>query len=120
MRTKLIKIWSIGGITGSLTGLLFFLTTFLLSNDNLLTLPEFIIAMISPAAVSIVVGRATHFNVPILMGVAYMTLLVPLLGPMFGGPGPSIKVVVTILILGLAGGIVWSSPVVIWNWIKRK
>ena len=54
------------------------------------------------------------------MGVAYMTLLVPLLGPMFGGPGPSIKVVVTILILGLVGGIVWSSPVVIWNWIKRK
>ena len=85
-----------------------------------MTLPEFIIALISPAAVSIVVGRATHFNVPILMGVAYMTLLVPLLGPMFGGPGPSIKVVVTILILGLAGGIVWSSPVVIWNWIKRK
>ena len=116
---KSIRIWWVGGITGSGTGLLFFLATFILSIDGELALPELGIALITPAIVAVLVARATNSKIVILLIVAYLTLVVPLIGPLFGAPDPDIMIVVTLAILGLVGGLVWSTPFVLWAYMRR-
>ena len=116
---RAIKIWWAGGITGSGTALLFFLATLILSIDGELTLPEFGIALIAPAIVAVLVARATNSKIVILLIVAYLTLVIPLLGPLFGAPDPDVRVAATLAMLGLVGGLVWSTPFALWAYMKR-
>ena len=114
-----IKIWLVGSIAGSGTALLFFLATLILSIDGELTLLEFGVALITPAIVAVLVAKATNSKIVILLIVTYLTLVIPVLGPLFGGPDPDVRVAATLVMLGLVGGLVWSTPFALWAYVRR-
>ena len=116
---RAIKIWLVGSIAGSSTALLFFLATLILSIDGELTLLEFGVALISPAIVAVLVAKATNSKIVILLIVAYLTLGIPILGPLFGGSDPDVRVAATLVMLGLVGGLVWSTPFALWAYMRR-
>lgn len=116
---RAIKIWLVGSIAGSSTALLFFLATLILSIDGELTLLEFGVALITPAIVAVLVAKATNSKIVILLIVAYFTLGIPILGPLFGGSDPDVRVAATLVMLGLVGGLVWSTPFALWAYVRR-
>lgn len=117
---KAIKIWLIGGLTGSGTGLLFFLATLMLSIDGELTPIELGIALITPGIVSYLFAKATNLKLIYLLIVAYLTLIIPVLGPVFGAGDPDVEVAAMTGVLGLVGGLVWSIPFALWAYVKRE
>ena len=120
MRSPSLKLWAVGGITGCCTGLAFFAATLILSIDGDLALPEFGIAVITPGLVAVVVAKATNSKTIVLLPVAYLTLVIPVLGPAFGAPDSSLTTALTIALLGLVGGLVWSTPVALWEFTRQQ
>ena len=116
---RAIKIWLVGSIAGSSTALLFFLATLILSIDGELTLLEFGVALITPAIVAVLVAKATNSKIVILLIVAYLTLVIPVLGPLFGAPDSDVRVAARLVMLGLVGGLVWSTPFAFWAYMRR-
>ena len=112
-----LKLWISGGITGLSAGVLFVLLTQLLSSDNHLTLVELAIAFFTPGVIPFIVSRFTKFRAIILMVVAYLTIIVPILGPAFGGTGS--EPLWNFAVLGLLGGLIWIAPFAIWKLVKR-
>ena len=108
-----------GSIAGSGTALLFFLANLILTLDDELNLPEFGIVLITPAIVAALVAKATKSKIVILLIVAYLTLVIPVLPVLFGGPDPDVRVGATLVMLGLVGGIVWSTPFGLWAYMRR-
>lgn len=117
---KVIKIWLIGGLTGSGTGLLFFLATLMLSIDGELTLIELGIALIMPGIVAYLFAKATNLKSIYLLIVAYLTVVIPVLFAVFGAGDPDVEVAAMIAVLGLVGGLVWSIPFALWAYMKRE
>ena len=117
---KALKIWIVGGIAGSSTGLLVFLATLALSLDGNLALEEFVLVLIVPAIVSILVSKATNSKSWHLFIVTYLTLIIPVLGPLFGAPDSSFNIAIGITALGFIGGLVWSAPFAIWAQIRKS
>jgi hypothetical protein len=115
-----MKLWLFGGITGTLTSIVFFLSTQILSLDGELELFEFVIALITPGIVAFIIAKVTKSRTVILFIVAYCTLIIPVLGALFGAPNLDIQVIASLALLGLAGGIVWSTPFVLWMYIRHK
>ena len=114
-----IKILLVGGLTGLLIGPLLYLLIKLLSVDNLFELWEFSISMILPGVIAVLIARITGTRILIVTVVAYLTVLIPLLGPMFGGTGS--EPVWAFGVLGLIGGAIWSIPFWIWSlFFNRK
>ena len=122
MGTKigLIKLWLFGGITGTVTSMVFLLSTQILSLDGELELFELVIALITPAIVAFIISKVTKSRTGILFIVAYCTLIIPVFGALFGAPDLDIQVIASLALLGLAGGIVWSTPFVLWVYVIRK
>ena len=115
-----MKLWLLGGITGILTSIAFFLSTQILSLNGELVLFEFVIALIAPGIVAFIIAKVTKSRTVILFTVAYCTLIFPVLGALFGAPNLDIQVIASLALLGLAGGIVWSTPFVLWAYIRQK
>ena len=107
-----IKTLLVGGLTGLVTGPLLYLLLKLLSVDNLFELWEFGIAMILPGVIALFIARMTGTRLLVVTVVAYLTVLMPLLGPMFGGTGS--EPVWAFGVLGFIGGTIWSIPFWIW------
>lgn len=122
MRSRIepIKLWLFGGITGTLTSMAFFLFTQILSLDGKLGLFEFAIALTAPGIVAFIISKATKSRTGILFIVAYCTLAIPVLGALFGAPDLDIQVIISLALLGLVGGIVWSAPFVLWMYIRQR
>lgn len=55
-----------------------------------------------------------------LIPVAFLTFIMPILGPLFGAPNMGLEVVVTITAMGAVGGAFWSTPFAIWNHYKIR
>jgi hypothetical protein len=108
-----IKIFLAGGITGLGTALSFILVHDLLATDQMFEAWEFGLALVVPALIALLIGRVCHIGKSTLLQVAYLTLLIPVLGPAFGGNGE--EPLWSFAILGLAGGLGWSIPFVIWR-----
>ena len=113
-----IRVWLGGGVTGLGTGLSFILVSRALSTDLQFHLWEFAMALIPPALVAVVVARTLKTNVIISLLVAYATLMVPTMGPAFGGTGSEHPILFAGL--GLVGGLVWSVPFALWALIMRR
>ena len=109
----LIKIAIVGSITGGCTGVLFILATRLLSIDNAFSLLDLSVALITPAAAGKLVSTFAKSPIWPLVIIAYLTFIIPLLGPAFGGTGS--EPIWAFGFLGVAGGLAWSIPRVIWN-----
>lgn len=55
-----------------------------------------------------------------LIPVAFLTFIIPVLGPIIGAPNMGLEVVVTIICMGAIGGLFWSTPFAIWCYFKSR
>ena len=109
----MLKLWVIGGLTGSMTGLTFVLTEKALTQDQVFDLWEFGIAATIPTLTALLIARATKSRAAILLPIAYLTLFLPILGAAVGASGA--EPLWLYGLLGLAGGLFWSTPFALWQ-----
>ena len=112
------KIWLVGGLTGLGTGLSFILVHDVLTTDLMFHLWEFGVALGTPGLIAVLVAIATRSRIIILLAIAYLTLLIPVLGASFGASGS--EPLWQFAALGLVGGLVWSTPFALWQLTRRR
>ena len=115
---RAIKVWLVGGLVGLGTGLSFIMVHDALTTDLMFDLWEFGVALVTPALIAVVVALVTRSRIVILLAIAYLTLLIPVLGPAFGGTGS--EPIWAFGALGLVGGLVWSTPFALWALLRRR
>ena len=103
---------------GLVTSLSFNLVHDALTTDLMFDLWEFGVALVSPALMACLVALATRSRIGTLLGVAYLTLLIPVLGASFGASGS--EPLWQFAALGLVGGLVWSIPFSLWALKRRR
>ena len=114
-----IKGWMIFGLTGAVSTLVFKLTHDVFTSDSDFSLWEFAISLIITGSVSLLISKLTHSKSVFLLIVTYMTLLIPVLGALFGSSGS--EPLWQFGLLGLFGSLFWSVPFSIWTgWKYRK
>ena len=104
-----LRICLAGCLTGVLTCLSFLLVHAILTIDNVFSSVELGVALFAPAAAGLIAARLCSERKIILIIIAYLTLLFPLLGPLFGSSGS--EPLWQFALLGLVGGLLWSLPV---------
>ena len=112
------KVWLVGGLVGSGTGVAFIAIHDALTIDSMFDLWEFGVTLLAPALIAVFAAKIARLRVAILVPIAYMTLLIPVLGPAFGGTGS--EPLWEFAFLGLVGGLVWSTPFSLWAWRGTK
>ena len=112
------KNWIIFGLVGLLTGVTFHLMNLLLSTDGIFKLWEFVISLFFPMILSIIISRFLKKNTLVVITVSMLTLVIPVLGPSFGGTGS--EPIWTFALLGLIGGLFWGFPFVVFGIFTRK
>ena len=113
-----IKVWLVGGLTGLGTSLSFNLVHDALTTDLMFDLWEFGVASVTPTLIAALLALATRSKVVILLAIAYLTLLIPVLGASFGASGS--EPLWQFAALGLVGGLVWSTPFALWQLTRRR
>ena len=113
-----IRIWVTGGIAGSVTSLSFILIHNALTVDSMFELWELGIAIISATLIIAAVTLIIRSKIYIALPVAYMTLLMPVIGAFFGSSGS--EPLWQFAVLGMAGGLAWSTPFSLWTLVKSK
>ena len=104
----LVKTWAIGSITGLGTALSFILVHDGLTTDNIFDLWEFGVSLITPLVIGMIVAGCTKHPRSNTVAIAYLTLLIPVLGAFFGSSGS--EPLWQFAALGLIGGLAWSTP----------
>jgi hypothetical protein len=115
---RAIRIWATGAITGAVTSLSFILTHNALTVDLIFELWEFGIAIISITLIVTALTLTTRSKIYIALPVAYLTLLMPVLGAFFGSSGS--ESLWQFAVLGMTGGLIWSTPFTLWTLVKSK
>tara|TARA_B100000029_G_C17373461_1_gene887026 strand:+ start:115 stop:495 length:381 start_codon:yes stop_codon:yes gene_type:complete len=115
---KAIRIWATGAITGAGTSLAFILTHNALAADSIFELWELGIAIISTTLMIVGLTLIIRSKIYIALPVAYMTLLMPVVGAFFGSSGS--EALWQFAVLGMAGGLAWSTPFSLWTLAKNK
>ena len=100
------------------TGLSFTLVHDALTTDLMFDLWEFGVAAGTPGLIAVLVALATRSRVVILVAIAYLTLLIPVLGASFGASGS--EPLWLFAALGFVGGLVWSTIFVLGQLTRRK
>ena len=114
-----IKSWMLFGLTGLVSTLVFKLTHDGFTSDSNFSLWEFAISLIVTGSVSLLISKLSHSKGVFLLVVTYMTLLIPVLGALFGSSGS--EPLWQFGLLGLFGSLFWSVPFSIWvGWKNRK
>ena len=80
-----------------------------LTIDEVFTLVEFGVALTAPGISGLIAARLCRETRIILIVIAYLTLLIPILGPLFGSSGS--EPIWQFALLGLIGGFLWSLPI---------
>ena len=82
----------------------------------------FTLAAISAAVVNKISRNMGCIDVPlnILIPVGFLTTIMPLFGATFGLPNSSVISLVTLVALGAAGGVFWSTPFILWLFFRRS
>jgi hypothetical protein len=119
---RAIKVWLVGGLVGLVTGLSFNLVENALTTDGMFDLWEFGVALVVPLLIAVLVALATRSRIGILLAVAFLTLLIPVLGASIGASGsePLWQLRVQLAALGLVGGLVWSIPFSLSQLTRRR
>ena len=115
---RAIRIWATGAITGSATSLSFVLIHNALAVDSIFELWELGIAIISTTLIIAALTLIIRSKIYITLPVAYMTLLMPVVGSFFGSSGS--EPLWLFGVLGMAGGVAWSTPFSLWTLVKKK
>jgi hypothetical protein len=98
-----------GGFTGLGTGGVWSIVVSLFSLDQLFNSTELILSLAIPGLIGFTLWKALKIRLWILSTVAYLTLLVPLVGLGIGGAN-----ILQMSIGGALGGIFWSAPVILY------
>ena len=105
----------IGGLlTGLLTGLCWSSVVELFSADQIFDGVEMLCSLSVPALAALLVRRMWRVSVPVLLAVAYLTMIIPLFGIGFGGAN-----ILQMTLGGAIGGVVWMSPFAAYRRFKR-
>ena len=115
---RAIRIWATGAITGAATSLSFVLIHNALAVDLIFELWELGIAIISTTLIIIALTLIIRSKIYIALPVAYMTLLMPVAGAFFGSSGS--EPLWQFGVLGMAGGLAWSTPFSLWTLAKSR
>jgi len=115
---RAIRIWTTGAITGSATSLSFILIHNALAVDSIFELWELGIAIISTTLIITALTLIIRSKIYITLPVAYMTILMPVVGAFFGSSGS--EPLWQFAVLGMAGGLAWSTPFSLWTLAKSK
>jgi hypothetical protein len=115
---RAIRIWATGATIGSGASLSFILTHNALAVDSIFELWELGIAIISTTLIITALTLIIRSKIYIALPVAYMTLLMPVVGAFFGSSGS--EPLWQFAVLGMAGGLVWSTPFSLWSLTKSK
>jgi hypothetical protein len=113
-----VKIWSIGALTGSGTSLSFVLMHNALTVDLMFDIWEFGVAAITPILVVVAVTLITRSKIYVVFPVAYLTLIMPVVGAFFGSSGS--EPIWQFALLGMVGGLIWSTPLALWSCVKSR
>ena len=116
----MLRLWLIGGVTGTGTGLLFLSFYYLFTFYKVFSGWEFILSLCSPAiaaTLTTVLSKSKFSTTIILFPIAYLTFLIPIFGASFGASGND--QLVQIPFLAFIGGIFWTTPFVVTNGIIR-
>ena len=89
-----------------------------LAVDSIFELWELGIAIISTTLIITALTLIIRSKIYIALPVAYMTLLMPVVGAFFGSSGS--EPLWQFAILGMAGGIIWSTPFSLWRLARSK
>ena len=111
-----VKIWSIGALTGSGTSLSFVLMHNALTVDLMFDIWEFGVAAITPILVVVAVTLITRSKIYVVFPVAYLTLIMPVVGAFFGSSGS--EPMWQFAVLGMVGGLIWGTPFALWAFAK--
>ena len=105
----------IGGLlTGMLTGLCWSSVLELFSIDEAVSGVEMLCSLSVPALVALLVWRMWRVSVPVLLAVAYLTMIIPLFGIGFGGAN-----ILQMTLGGTIGGAVWMLPFAAYRRFRR-
>jgi len=115
---RILKMIVFAGVAGFITGLLSVAAQRLLSADMVFSLVEAAMVLIIPCVTAVTLAWLGRVKVVLLIAVAYLTLFVPVLGPAFGGTGS--EPLIAFAALGLAGGIFWSLPFVLFTVVVNR
>ena len=119
---RAIKVWLVGSLVGLVTGLSFTLVEDALTTDLMFDLWELGVALVVSLLMAVFVALATRSRIGILLAVAFLTLLIPVLGVSIGASGsePLWQLRVQLAAFGLVGGLVWSIPFAFWQLTRRR
>ena len=115
---RAIRIWATGALTGSATSLSFVLIHNALTVDLIFGLWELGITIISTTLIIAALTLIIRSKMYIALPVAYMTLIMPVVGAFFGSSGS--EPLWQFGVLGMAGGLAWSTPFSLWTLAKRN
>lgn len=59
-------------------------------------------------------------NLKLLIPVSFLTFFIPVLGISFGASNSDITTLATIVLLGGIGGVIWSTPFVLWDHFRNR
>ena len=89
-----------------------------LTVDLIFELWEFGIAIIGTTLIITAMTLIIRSKIYIVLPVAYLTLLMPVVGAFFGSSGS--EGLWQFALLGMAGGLIWSTPFALWVIAKSK
>ena len=115
---RIARMIVFAGVAGFMTGLLSVAVQRLLSADMVFSLGEAAVVLIVPGVIAITIAWLGRVRVILLTAIAYLTLFIPILGPAFGGTGS--ESLIAFAALGLAGGIFWSLPFVLFTLVFNR
>ena len=115
---RILKTIVFAAAAGFITGLLSVAAQRLLSADMVFSLGEAAMVLIIPCVTAVTLAWLGRVKVVLLIAVAYLTLFIPVLGPAFGGTGS--EPLIAFAALGLAGGIFWSLPFVLFTVVFNR
>ena len=55
-----------------------------------------------------------------LIPISFLTFFIPILGAAFGAPNSDLDTLTILILLGTIGGVFWSIPFAIWNFLKNR
>ena len=111
-----VKIWSTGALAGSGTSLSFVLMHNALTVDLMFDIWELGVAAITPILVVVAVTLITRSKIYVVFPVAYLTLIMPVVGAFFGSSGS--EPMWQFAVLGMVGGLIWGTPFALWAFAK--
>jgi hypothetical protein len=89
-----------------------------LTVDLMFDIWEFGVAAITPILVVVAVTLITRSKIYVVFPVAYLTLIMPVVGAFFGSSGS--EPMWQFAVLGIVGGLIWGTPFALWAFAKSE